>query len=147
MTSWFVQPRVIGLFLFLPTFIILLIAISLTPNPAGMGTHQQLGLNPCSFWLLFGFPCPMCGMTTAFTLLAHFQFVLAFQTQPFGVVLFVLMMAILGIGAADVITGKGFYKTAFRWFVEREVFFSRSLMVGLLLGWIYKIWKMGTFPW
>ena len=41
----------------------------LTPAAAGLGTHQQLGLPPCTARVLFGVPCPSCGMTTAF---AHF---------------------------------------------------------------------------
>jgi len=30
-----------------------------------LGTHQGLGLPPCSFRTSFGFPCPSCGMTTS----------------------------------------------------------------------------------
>lgn len=41
----------------------------LSPDPRGHGTHQQLGLAPCSLLLLTGRPCPSCGGTTAF---AHF---------------------------------------------------------------------------
>ena len=147
MTEWFLKPRVVGLFLFLPTVTILLLAISLTPDPSGMGTHHQLGLNPCSFWLLFSIPCPMCGMTTTFAHLAHFQVVEALLTQPFGVVLFALMLVLLVLGGIDLTTGKGLYKPAFQWFLKREVVFSRGLVSGLLLGWIYKLWKVGAWPW
>ena len=48
---------------------LLLLAAWLKPNPNGFGTHQQLGLPPCTFQFWFGFPCPSCGGTTAF---AHF---------------------------------------------------------------------------
>ena len=41
----------------------------LTPAAAGLGTHQQLGLPPCTVRALCGVPCPSCGMTTSF---AHF---------------------------------------------------------------------------
>ena len=44
-------------------------AVWLEPNPRGRGTHQQLGLPPCSFVMLFDMPCPACGMTTSW---AHF---------------------------------------------------------------------------
>jgi len=43
------------------------LAVSLTPHPAGFGTHQQLGLPPCSFQTMFDIPCPSCGMTTSFS--------------------------------------------------------------------------------
>jgi hypothetical protein len=39
------------------------------PDPRGYGTHQRLGLPPCSFHVLFGTSCPSCGSTTSF---AHF---------------------------------------------------------------------------
>ena len=48
---------------------LLLLAAWLRPNPQGFGTHQQLGLPPCTIQFWFGFPCPSCGGTTAF---AHF---------------------------------------------------------------------------
>ncbi|WP_146506201.1 DUF2752 domain-containing protein [Rubinisphaera italica] len=42
------------------------LAYFLEPSPQGFGTHQQLGLPPCSIQFLFGIPCPSCGMTTSF---------------------------------------------------------------------------------
>lgn len=48
---------------------LLLLAVWLQPNPNGFGTHQQLGLPPCTFQFWFDIPCPSCGGTTAF---AHF---------------------------------------------------------------------------
>jgi hypothetical protein len=42
------------------------VAFWLEPDPRGFGTHQKLGLPPCLFQLLFGIPCPNCGMTTSF---------------------------------------------------------------------------------
>lgn len=42
------------------------LACSLEPDPRGYGTHQKLGLPPCSFQILFGLRCPSCGSTTSF---------------------------------------------------------------------------------
>lgn len=39
----------------------------LTPSTAGMGTHQQLGLPPCTLVQLTGTRCPSCGMTTSWS--------------------------------------------------------------------------------
>jgi hypothetical protein len=44
---------------------LLVTAGSLTPSERGLGTHQQLGLPPCTFETLFGARCPSCGMTTS----------------------------------------------------------------------------------
>jgi len=48
----------------------LLLAASLSPAKDGLGTHQQLGLPPCSTRVLLGIRCPACGMTTSW---AHFM--------------------------------------------------------------------------
>lgn len=45
------------------------LARSLTPDPKGLGTHQQLGFPPCFFRVAFGVTCPSCGGTTSF---AHY---------------------------------------------------------------------------
>ena len=43
----------------------LAVATRLEPDSRGHGTHQQLGFPPCTFWVVFGRRCPLCGMTTA----------------------------------------------------------------------------------
>ncbi|RLS39281.1 MAG: DUF2752 domain-containing protein [Planctomycetota bacterium] len=53
----------------LGSLVLLLLAVWLKPNSLGNGTHQQLGLPPCTIQFWFGIPCPSCGGTTAF---AHF---------------------------------------------------------------------------
>ncbi len=44
---------------------LLVMARNLEPDPRGFGTHEQLGLTPCTFQELTGHVCPMCGGTTA----------------------------------------------------------------------------------
>lgn len=43
----------------------LLLARWLRPAAEGFGTHQQLGLPPCTMVLMFGKRCPTCGITTS----------------------------------------------------------------------------------
>jgi len=63
------------------------LAFMLTPNPRGFGTHESLGLPPCTFRALFGIPCPSCGMTTCFSHLMHGNVIPAFRANAGGVLL------------------------------------------------------------
>ena len=47
----------------------LVVAMLVTPDERGFGTHERLGLSPCGFLANFGICCPTCGMTTS---VAHF---------------------------------------------------------------------------
>lgn len=73
---------------FLIWLAVTLIAIKLTPSPTGHGTHTELGLPPCPSMLLFGKPCPGCGLTTSFTATVHGQFGAAFHAHPLGPILY-----------------------------------------------------------
>ena len=68
---------------------VLVTARLLTPAVTGVGTHEQLGLPPCGFLALTGWPCPACGLTTAFAHLAHFQPLASLSANPLGLPLFV----------------------------------------------------------
>ncbi len=72
----------------------LVFAMWLTPDPRGFGTHEQLGLPPCLLRYYTGVPCPFCGMTTAFSLMAHGRVQESFVIQPAGAFAF-LCAAIL----------------------------------------------------
>jgi hypothetical protein len=65
----------------------LAIAACLRPNPLGMGTHQQLGLPPCTFVTLFGIRCPSCGMTTSWSHFVRGQWWQALQANVGGCLL------------------------------------------------------------
>ncbi len=51
----------------------LVIACLLVPDPTGKGygTHEQMGLPPCTFTQTVGIRCPSCGMTTSWTYLVR----------------------------------------------------------------------------
>lgn len=57
------------------------LAASLDPDPRGYGTHQRLGLPPCSFQVLFGVNCPSCGSTTCFAYFVRGHWVSAAQSN------------------------------------------------------------------
>ena len=63
----------------------------LEPAASGIGTHEQLGFAPCGFYVGTGMPCPACGMTTSFSLMAHGRLISAFAAQPAGAVMALLV--------------------------------------------------------
>ena len=66
----------------------------LAPDQRGYGTHEQLGLPPCTFRVVFGIACPSCGMTTSWSYLVRGQLGAAFGTHAAGVILG--MLALVG---------------------------------------------------
>ncbi|HSW46328.1 MAG TPA: DUF2752 domain-containing protein [Phycisphaerae bacterium] len=68
-------------------FGMLAVAAGLTPSRNHMGSHRQLGLPPCGFVLTTGYPCPTCGMTTAFTHLVRGHLMEAARSSVFGAIL------------------------------------------------------------
>lgn len=74
---------------------LLSVAAMLKPSPLRCGTHQQLGLPPCTFLFLFGRPCPTCGMTTAWAHLVRGHWTDACRANVGG-----MLLAMLAIAAA-----------------------------------------------
>ena len=72
---------------------LLAVAVALKPSPLGLGTHQQLGLPPCSFQVLFGWPCPSCGMTTSWAHLVRGQLFGALRANVGGTLLGLIAVA------------------------------------------------------
>jgi hypothetical protein len=72
----------------LAIFVVLGTAWRLDPDPRGYGTHEQLGLPPCTFRATTGRPCPSCGLTTAFAESARGRFASATRANPAGALLF-----------------------------------------------------------
>lgn len=67
--------------------ILLGVALTLNPSKSGLGTHQQLGLPPCSMRVLFGVRCPACGMTTSWSHFARGQWIDSVMANPGGFLL------------------------------------------------------------
>lgn len=134
-----VQDRMVGAVLALPTGTVLAVAGSLTPDPTGMGTHRQLGLGGCAMLTATGIPCPMCGMTTTFTWLAHLHLVRGTLNQPFGLVLFSCTVLAFALGVSDLVLPRGRWRRALAWIDQREGWVAGGLMLGLVAGWAYKI--------
>ena len=112
------------------------IAARLEPAAGGIGTHEQLGLPPCGMAMIWGLPCPTCGMTTAFAYAARGQFAAAFHAQPAGLTL--ALATGLGAFAAGgtLVTGRS-YRVNWTRVSPTAVGFG---VVAVVLGaWAYKL--------
>jgi hypothetical protein len=69
---------------------VFVIAFRLQPDERGFGTHQQLGLPPCTFREFTGVNCPHCGMTTCFANVVRGRFAAAWNANPAGIPLVAL---------------------------------------------------------
>ena len=85
-----------------------------------------------------GWPCPMCGMTTTFTLMAHARPLDALHTQPFGVVLFVMTFLGAVVGMVDLLSGMGLWRRALALIAPWERPIAAGLLIGLFAGWLWK---------
>jgi Protein of unknown function (DUF2752) len=86
------RDRILAAVLAIGLTVPLAIAAVLRPNPSGYGTHQQLGLPPCTFVVLFGRRCPSCGMTTAWAHLVRGEVADAFRANAGGALLGLLAL-------------------------------------------------------
>lgn len=62
-------------------------AAYLRPDRSGLGTHQQLGLQPCTIRTVFDLRCPSCGMTTAWAHFVRAEWALAASSSVSGTLL------------------------------------------------------------
>lgn len=124
------------LFWFLSWLAVTIIAAILTPSQHGHGTHQQLGLPACASVVMFGKPCPGCGMTTSWTATVHGQFVHAFEAHPLGSAIY------LGFTVSALICGISF-ANGVRWRTETRAH-AILLSVVLTIFLAFGIWRFST---
>jgi hypothetical protein len=124
----------------------LVIAILLPPDPRGLGTHEQLGMPPCSFVLTSGLPCPTCGMTTAFSNMVRGHVLQAVHAQPAGAVLCLAAVGLLVASIMALTTGK---MVVVKWERVGPVRVALGLAFLIIGGWAYKLVTgllTGTLP-
>ena len=117
--------------------VLLVTAASLSPDPSGMGTHQQLGLRQCLMRQVVGIRCPSCGMTTSWAHMTRGNIVAAFKANCGGALLAVL--AAISVPPLVVSAALGKW-----WPVNPNLKVAATLaatVVGVtLLDWGYRLW-------
>ena len=86
---------------------ILIVAAWVKPDAAGLGTHEQLGMPACGFYERTGYPCPTCGMTTAFAYVTRGRIIKAVLVQPAGALAALACGAGVVAGGYTVAKGRG----------------------------------------
>ena len=118
---------------------VLATAAWLEPDPAGYGTHRQLGVSACGMMATTGVPCPTCGMTTAFSLAIRGRWIEALQAQAAGTLLVIAVGLTCATAGSVLLTGKVWLVNWFRVSAVKLVFLSLAI---LLTAWIVKIQLM-----
>ena len=131
--------RAFSAIVFICSIAVLSIAAWLTPDPSGVGTHTQLGLKPCILMSMLDLPCPMCGMTTTFSLMANGRPIEAFLNQPFGVFLFLLTVFFAVVAGMEIVFPKKRWIAIARWPGFHKGRFVLAFSVGFFGSWLYKI--------
>ena len=122
--------------------LVLYLAIILEPSETGIGTHQQLGIPACGFWVMTEHPCPMCGMTTTFALASDGALVKAILNQPFGFFLYFTNLLLLMICGIEIVSPRKRILRLWRIFRMNGQKISWYLLGALMLSWIYKIFSI-----
>ena len=128
---------------------VLTIAALLTPDTRGYGTHQQLGgsaFAPCGTLLVTGYPCPTCGMTTAFSHMMHGHPLAAFVSQPAGGLICLATIVTMLVALQIALTGRA---PIIYWHRFAPVPVALSLSLFFIGGWAFKVVHgvlAGTLP-
>ena len=123
----------------LGTGLVLAIAVYLEPSDVGHGTHMQLGLNQCSFLTYCGLPCPMCGATTSFAMMAALRPLTAIWNQPFASLLFGMTLGAFAISSAEVFQPKRRWKRILDRIEPIEHWLAMAFLGLMGASWAWKI--------
>lgn len=127
--------RVYAAGLLAATLALVAVAWSLKPDSSHMGTHRQLGLPPCGFVAMTGYPCPTCGMTTAFAHAVRGELGAALYAQPAGAVLALGAFLVIILSLLGAVTGR---RPALNWYRIDPVRLVWFAALFLVLSWGFK---------
>lgn len=117
---------------------VLVLAVCLRPNPQGYGTHQQLGLPPCTFRVLFGVRCPSCGMTTSWSYVVRGQLLNAVQANAGGALLCVGVMIAATYFLTSGLRGRWIVRPPNEWVLALV---ATALVAVTLIDWAFRLWS------
>lgn len=140
------RARLTAASVFLGCSVLIALAAWLTPDDSGLGSHRQLGFPPCSMVTLVGYPCPTCGMTTAFAYSVRGKLLSAFHAQPAGLALALVTVLAASVALSVLVTGKVW---AVNWYRVSPARVALAAVLLVLGAWGYKLavgMITGTLP-
>ncbi len=130
------QGRRVAALIMAGTVTLLSVALWVHPDASGLGTHKQLGFPSCTSVTLTGYPCPTCGMTTAFAHTVRGQLASAFMAQPAGMFLALGTIAAGILSVFTLITGQ---LPTVNWYRVSPTWVVLLFVAVILLSWLFKI--------
>ena len=115
---------------------VLAVATTIAPNPAGLGTHRDMGFPSCNFLAVTGLPCPSCGMTTSFAWFVRGNVLASLYVQPAATLLAAAAGMTFWAGLYIAATGKPVYRLLTR--LPGQYYVLAPLALGIA-GWAWKI--------
>ncbi len=107
-----------------------------TPDGSGHGTHRQLNQPPCLAITLLGYPCPTCGMTTAFAHTVRGELGSAFLAQPAGLLLALATVTAVVLSLTVLATGRVW---AVNWYRVSPLGVTIAVLAVVVAGWAFKV--------
>jgi hypothetical protein len=132
-TLWLLRFAAVGLCIVPLT--LLVVAGTLTPDTQGLGTHQQLGLPPCSMRVMFGMRCPGCGMTTSWSYFTRGQWMDSVRSNLGG-----FFLAILTVSAAPILLRAAWTSVPPKPQTQNVLVFSLVAVAGIAVAdWVWRL--------
>lgn len=138
--DWQPTSRKEQLFFEVPQIFLVLLVLGLSlwlnPDRRQYGTHEQLGLSPCPVMERFGVPCPSCGLTTSFTLMARGRILQSFDAHYCGPFVFLGAIAYGGLMVTFLIKRK---RPIIYWPWWVPVGLLGTALFGYLICWLIRL--------
>ena len=116
------------------------IALATEPDVRGHGTHEQLGMTPCSWPILYDEPCPTCGVTTSVSWLAHGRPDVSLWTQPFGFGLGVASLLWVVLSLRSLLKRESLLFRVSQWPLL-WILLAAVVLLFVAWGWVYWTWE------
>lgn len=116
---------------------VLAVAVTLRPSERGFGTHEQLGMPPCTVQDSFGIRCPSCGMTTAWSHMVRGQIVRSFVANVGGALSCIAVLICVPYFLVSGVRGRWIVRPPTDWALAT---LCTVFVVVTLLDWCLRLW-------